>query len=377
MNGLRVLHAHPGNLFGGIETMLVTIARHAPGADRHAFALCFAGRLADDLAAAGAPVTRLSPPRLSRPWTVRRARQDLLALLSREPADVVICHSPWSLAVFGPAIRRARLPVALWLHGPLSSRSWLDRFAARRQPDLLLCNSRYTADCATALFRGPAQIVYPPVQPAHVDRASARDALRAALGAAPSETVILQVSRLESWKGHHLLLEALGDLRDTPGWTCWVAGGAQRPAETRYLETLKRAAASLHIERRVRFLGERRDVPQLMAAADVFCQANQAPEPFGIVFIEALQAGLPVVTTDLGGAREILTPDCGVLVAPANAAALAQALRQLVDQPGRRSGLGSGGPLRARELCDPAAQLARLAAVLRGAGRIEFAPPTA
>ena len=111
------------------------------------------------------------------------------------------------------------------------------------------------------------------------------------------------------------------------------------------------------------FLGERRDVPALMRAADLHCQPNTAPEPFGLAFVEALHAGLPVVTTAMGGALEIVTPSCGVLVPPGDADALEQALRALVVDPEARARLGSGGPARARELCDPGRQLAALAAL--------------
>lgn len=376
-HGPNYLHAHPGNLFGGIESVLVTLARHGREALTHRFALCFGGRLADELAACGAPVTQLGPARLSRPWTVTRVRQALMEELTRQRPAVVLCHSPWSAATFGPAVRNARVPLALWLHGPPSRTSWLDRFAARRQPDVLLCNSNYTAERAGALFKGTPHVVYPPVSPPSpaVDRAAVRPALRSALGALPGETVILQVSRMEPWKGHRLLLAALGQLRDRAGWTCWVVGGAQRPEEARYLDELREAARHLGVERRTRFLGERRDVPHLMAAADLFCQPNLEPEPFGLVFVEALYAGLPVVATSLGGAREIVAPECGVLVGHEDALELAHALRALMDDPGQRAALGSAGPARARTLCDPGHQVTRLAQVLAGAGRIEFAAP--
>jgi glycosyltransferase involved in cell wall biosynthesis len=370
-----VLHAHPGNLFGGIETMLVTIARHRGGAQRHTFALCFDGRLAQELSAAGARLARLGPARLSRPWTVSRVRQALLAELGEQAPHAVICHSPWGLTVFGPSVRRANLPLALWLHGAPARGSWLDRFAARRQPDLLVCNSHYTAQAAALLFPGPAEVIYPPVEPPSKRPRSTREHLRGSLGAGATDTVILQVSRLEAWKGHRLLLDALGRLAGIRGWTCWIVGGSQRPEEARYLEELRTTARRLGVEHVVRFLGERRDVPDLMAAADVLCQPNVEPEPFGIVFIEALQAGLPVVATSLGGAREIVTPECGVLVPPGDPGSLADVLRSLAAEPARRDALGAGGPARARALCDPEQQLARLAAAVAGVRRIEFDQP--
>ncbi len=106
-------------------------------------------------------------------------------------------------------------------------------------------------------------------------------------------------------------------------------------------------------------------MPRLLAAADLYCQPNLGPEPFGIAFVEALYAGLPVVSTRLGGAAEIVNEDCGVLVEPGDAAALAAALGRLIDDPSARARLGATGPERARMLCDPALILDRLRDLLR------------
>ena len=81
-------------------------------------------------------------------------------------------------------------------------------------------------------------------------------------------------------------------------------GGAQRSHEAVYLAELRQAADRAGIGDRVRFLGQRTDVPDLLAAADVFCQPNTGPEPFGIAFVEALYAGLPVVTRRWRGAGD-------------------------------------------------------------------------
>ena len=74
-------------------------------------------------------------------------------------------------------------------------------------------------------------------------------------------------------------------------------------------------ATELGISDRVRFAGQRDDVPGLLAAADVFCQPNTGPEPFGIAYVEALWSRLPVVATQFGGAQEIVDDSCGLLVA--------------------------------------------------------------
>jgi glycosyltransferase involved in cell wall biosynthesis len=169
---------------------------------------------------------------------------------------------------------------------------------------------------------------------------------------------------MEAWKGQAVLLEALGVLRDRPGWTLWQVGGAQRKREGRYLQSLRESAERLGIADRVRFLGQRSDVAALLGAADVFCQPNLAPEPFGISFIEAMSAGLPVVTSAAGGALEIIDASCGLLVPAGDARALAAALERLMQDPAERERLGRAGTRRAAELCDPTVQTRRFAELM-------------
>jgi glycosyltransferase involved in cell wall biosynthesis len=105
-------------------------------------------------------------------------------------------------------------------------------------------------------------------------------------------------------------------------------------------------------------------VPALLTAADIHCQPNTAPEPFGIAFVEALFAGIPVVTTRLGGAVEIVNDTCGVLVPPGDPTALATALEELISNDANRESLGSNGPARAAGLCDVRARMRDLVGLL-------------
>ncbi|MEP7340598.1 MAG: glycosyltransferase [Acidobacteriota bacterium] len=365
---MRVLHVYSGNLYGGIETLLVTLARcqHLFPAMTHEFALCFEGRLMTELKAAGAVVHMLGGVRASRPLSIWQARRRLCSVLRQHSPDVVICHSAWPHALFAKEVRQAGRPLVFWLHGATEGNHWTERMARRTPPDLAICNSRFTAEMLPKIWPNVQREVfyYLVGMPVHNYSLTERVAIRAELQTPEDTAVIIQVSRMEEWKGHLLHLEALKLLRDLPGWACWMVGGAQRPSEASYMGELRQTAAQQGIAERIHFLGQRVDVPRLLAAADIHCQPNTGPEPFGITFIEALYAQLPVVTTALGGACEIVDATCGALVRPHDATALAAALRLLLTDPARRAALGAGGPARARQLCDPAKQTRRLAELL-------------
>jgi glycosyltransferase involved in cell wall biosynthesis len=366
-----VLHVNAGNIYGGIETLLVTLARQrtlCPEMEP-SFALCFEGRLADELRSTNVPVHALEPVRMSRPWTLSRARRRLYEVMGTGDFDVVVTHGCWPHAMAASVVRRVGRALVFWAHDIPSGRHWVQWWARRSRPDLVLANSLATRQAVQAhLLPGcRSEVVYCPVaQPPSAEWSSVRSEVRAALGCAKDAVVIVVACRLEPYKGHAVLVEALGKLRNVAGWQCWIAGGAQRLREQRFLSTLRARAAVTGVADRLRFLGQRDDVPRLLAAADIHCQPNIGPEPFGIAFVEALHAGLPVVTSALGGALEIIDGTCGVLVPPADAGRLALVLRELIANAGRRQNLGAHGPARAARLCDPAKQLQQIGRILTG-----------
>jgi glycosyltransferase involved in cell wall biosynthesis len=360
---MNVLHLAAGNLYGGVETFLLTLARLrylCPEMEPH-FGLCFPGRLRDELTATGAPVHDLGPVRVSRPWTLLRGRRRLTSILKEPGIDAVVTHGCWPHAMFAPPIKRLAVRLANLVHDALRGRHWIDRWAARTPPDVLIANSRFTAGMARSVFPNVSAEVIPYPVAAIKCEPSLRPLTRASLGTPENAVVILQASRLERWKGHAVHLQALAQMKEIPNWIAWFAGGPQKANEVDYQAELLAAAKQGGIAERVRFLGQRSDVPQLMAAADIYCQPNVGPEPFGIVFVEALDNGLPVVSSNFGGVVEIVTNTCGVLCPPGDVEALARTLAELVTNPSRRKELSRAGPSRATEMCDPARQMAALA----------------
>ena len=350
----RVLHLAAGNLYGGVETFLVTLAK-SPRRLEHRFALFFEGRLAGELREAGASVEVLGPARLGRPWTLVGPQWRLRRLLSAWNPDLVLYHSTWLKLVAAPALLGYRQ--ALFVHNQVDPHHWMDRLMARFPPDAVLTNSEFTAGSFSALVPRPTPLVAGcPVEDRTPKEPEVRQAVRQELGVAEGTTVILQLSRMEPGKGHALLLETLARLGRDTAWECLVVGGAQRPEERAYEERLRAQAAQWGLSDRVRFLGQRADVPRLFTGADVFCHPNVVPEGFGIVFVEAMYAGLPVLTTDMGGAREIVDERCGARVQP-RAEALAEVLARWVADPGARQALGRAGRERAERLYLPSVRV--------------------
>ena len=107
-------------------------------------------------------------------------------------------------------------------------------------------------------------------------------------------------------------------------------------------------------------LGQRSDVSELMAAADVFCLTNTGPESFGMVFVEALQAGLPVVTSNMGGGAEIVTSECGRLVPSEDVSGFASAIQEFLFDDSKRDRCRLSASRRADELCNPERQMNKL-----------------
>jgi glycosyltransferase involved in cell wall biosynthesis len=115
-------------------------------------------------------------------------------------------------------------------------------------------------------------------------------------------------------------------------------------------EELKKQALSLGILERVRFMGQRNDIPQLMAASDVSVLASHE-EGFSNVILESMAAGLPVIVTDVGGNREaVLDGATGWLVPEKNPREMAQKLVDLLQDPERAKSWGEIGRNRVKEL---------------------------
>jgi glycosyltransferase involved in cell wall biosynthesis len=169
---------------------------------------------------------------------------------------------------------------------------------------------------------------------------------------------LLAVGRLEPQKGYDVLVRAVAEL---PEVRLDIAGeGGQR----RLLEEL---IGALGVGDRVRLLGQRDDVPALLARADAFVHSARW-EGFGLVLLEAMAAALPIVATEAGAVPEVVG-ETALLVPPDDPAALADAIRRLVADPALAQRLGAQGLERLRISFSPGEMVAKTAAVYEQALR--------
>ena len=158
---------------------------------------------------------------------------------------------------------------------------------------------------------------------------------RQAHGIEPHATVVTHIGRFAVQKNHALLVEAFAQVHsDAPLYLLLVGAGELEDA-------VRQQVAGLGLQERVRFLGVRADVADILRASDVFVLSSRwEGNPLSVM--EAMAAGLPVVSTAVGGVPELVQEGAtGRLVPSEDAGALAQAMQALVDDPARRQAMGA------------------------------------
>jgi glycosyltransferase involved in cell wall biosynthesis len=158
------------------------------------------------------------------------------------------------------------------------------------------------------------------------------------LRASPEECPprMVMIARFEEQKDHSTVVRALAQLEDLP-WSLDLVGDGPTMAGVR------RQVAEAGLTSRVHFLGYRTDIPQILAQAQIYLLISNW-EGFPRSIIEAMRAGLPVVTSDVGGSREAVQQDVtGFTVPKGDAEGLASKLRILLADPETRARMGSAG----------------------------------
>jgi len=370
----RVLYVDHTAALGGAEIALLRLLQHL---DRDRWdplvVLGEEGRLASQLMAMRVPrrihhlplrladlrQDTIKPRSLANPTRVASAVRyvvELARLIRSERADLVHTNSLRASVVGAFAARVAGVPVIWQIHSvvgkPMMSAAGvaLMRVLARL-PQHVICNSQTTAAAlrmpaerttvipcglpteeALPPLVGEGQAIYPP-PPAGEGRVGARRPTRVGM-----------VSRFHFIKGQHVFLDAIGKVAETHPSAEFVIAGAALFGEQGYEAEIKAHAMASPAAARIQLPGFIDNVPQLLRDLDIVVAPSVAPEGFGQVVAEAMMAARPVVASSAGGPSEILEDGVtGRLVKPGDAGALAQAIGDLLDDPGEARAMGRRG----------------------------------
>jgi glycosyltransferase involved in cell wall biosynthesis len=270
--------------------------------------------------------------------------------------DLLYANTMKALVVAAGLSFWLRKPFCFHLHDVLNASHFsavnrrLAVFLADRAA-LVVANSRASAEAYRAaggrnprvhvLYNGFCLERFSPVSPE-----SAREALPVLLrGNSP---LVGLFGRVTPWKGQHVLIEALAFL---PGVHALIVGDALFTDEDRrYRQELEALAERLGVRGRVHFTGFQPDIRPLVCAVDAVVHCSVAPEPFGRVVVEAMLLGRPLVAAGAGGVLELVHEGrTGLLTEPADAPALARAIRSLLENPDRARALGQAAREEARD----------------------------
>jgi glycosyltransferase involved in cell wall biosynthesis len=378
---MRVLHVHErAGFYGGVEQILYDTARglsargwpqgllHADGAPQDEYLAAFECSGGDDeLISRFAPdllfLHKVEDPQrvaalAARLPTVRMIHDHDLVCLRRHkyfPLSKRVCDRPAGLACYlnlcfvQRAAQGSAVPVAFKGLGGVKA-----AIRAHRGVRRLMVGSRWMARELSINGLDPARIAIVPPIPA------------ALAGATPlpasGEPEVLFVGQVIRGKGVDLLLQALGQV---PGdWHATIVGTGN------HLDACRRLAETLGIAARVEFAGwvPHQALEPYYARAAVCVVPSRWPEPFGMVGVEAMARGRPVIGFAVGGIPDWLDDGVtGILIPKADTAALGAAIAELLAQPARAEALGRAGVEQVRDRFQPDQYLDRLMQILREA----------
>jgi glycosyltransferase involved in cell wall biosynthesis len=363
-----VFTSYYGDLGGGELRLLEYLRLTRVARSRLSVVLCAPGPFGGRIRELGISVHVIPWNRAARrPW---RTVQTALAAwrlrrhLRRRRARVVFANTYNDLLLAGPVARALGVPV-LW-------RSHADVFPnaaepARRGLVAFVCDHvarvLATTDYDARLIVGAGV----PASAVHVVRLGVdcdlyadpvgerRARMRAALGIPPAAPLLGFIGRLVPQKGHLVFFEALHRVVTAfPAVRALVVGdsAADGSDPDGYRSVVRRAVERLGLEKHVRFLGFRDDVPEILAAIDLFVHASLR-EPFGSVIAEALAAGKPVIASRTRGPEELLEDGVtGLLTPPGDAPALGEAIARLLLDTELARSLAERGHAMVRERYD-------------------------
>jgi glycosyltransferase involved in cell wall biosynthesis len=353
---------------GGAEQLLRLFLRYLPDDPVNWIPIFFEnGPLVEEARTLGFDVQILPVGRLRQPIRYTRAVGQLSRLFRQKQVTLVLSWMGKAHLYGGVAARVGGIPAIWFQHGIPQGRAWMDRLITRIPAAGVLACSQAAAEAQRQLRPERSIIVvYPAVDLSAFDPDSLPTPVEARrqLGLPENGPLIGMVGRLQRWKGMHTLIQAMPQILERYPEARAVIVGGRHELEPDYEDELRRLINWLGLQDRVWLTGFQTDIPRWMRAMDVVVHASDR-EPFGVVVLEAMALGKPVVAGAEGGPREIITEGVDGLLAPyEDVETLARQIRRYLDDPDFARRVGEAARRRAHDF-SPEAFVDRLITVLQ------------
>lgn len=357
---------------GGVETNLLTLLRFQRRERIRPHVIFLEeGELVDRIRAIpGLHTVVLRRGRMRNPVGVLRTLGRIVRYVRKHQIDILVSNNFQAFIYGGIAAKLARVKSVFWAHAIVDEGHLRDPIiwlAMRLSADLGLANSEATAEGLRRHWNGTRVTVLPcGLDTGFFSPRPRSNEVLETLGIPPGAFVVTMIGRIQPWKGQLVFVQAaeqvaLGD----PECYFLVVGAPTFPADFAYLETVKLAASRLLREGRIAFAGFRNDIPEIIASSDIIVHGSIAPEPFGIVVVEAMAMEKPVIATRGGGVREIVVDgETGLLTPPGDVQAMVRAILTLRKDSALRVNMGKEGRLRVEKLFSAKTMAERLEELL-------------
>jgi glycosyltransferase involved in cell wall biosynthesis len=346
MNATRVVITVPwGERLGGAENILWTFLRHV---DRNRIdpivVFLQQGAFHGEVASLGVRTAVVPSGRLRNVRLLAITIRNLSVLMRNERPDVILNWAPKMQLYGAPAASLAGMAGrVMWWQQGIPRGEWMDRLATLLPSRAVGCYSAAAEIGQLKLWpRRKTFVVHPGIDDTEPIPAPEAASLRERLGIPAGRVVVGIVGRLQPWKGQHRLLEAVAELvkggRDVHAL---LVGGNAYNLSPEYEPFLRRLVDELGLGGRATFTGQVADAGPYGQLMDISVNASD-DEPFGLVIIEAMALGVPVVAFASAGPAEIIESDLNGILVP-KGEPLTAGLDRLVASPELRRSIGSAG----------------------------------
>jgi len=331
-----VIYIHSGgNIIGGIETSLVSSFKYHKRVTPH-IAIVKAGLLFDILKRNyNERVIKLGGGRQRNIYKSSLAIYRAIKYIKKNNIKLVIASGMHSWLYAGIISKLAHVKSILYLRNEINTnilKNTVDFLGTIIKPSCYIANSNYTAKTVGNEIKSEVKIIYPPVDNNVIESISesgARNFINNEFSIPLDHTIFLIAGRIQKWKGQHIAIKAFKKIRNISKSTLLIVGDTTFDKDREYYNRIKTIAKN---HTNIKFVGFRSDIHRIIKGSDIILHTSITAEALGLIIIEGMMAGKPVIASALGGPLEIIEDgNTGYLIIPGSVSEYSKKMDYLIE----------------------------------------------